>query len=389
MHRVLGPSRPLPALPRNQGLDVLRGLAILLVLLNHLAPYTIPGFVAPSGAAGFLYWHIKEFGTTGVDLFFVLSGFLISGLLFKELARSQRIDFPRFWLRRAFKILPSYLLLLLILWICGTTAWSARPWTHLLFLQNYLDNSTNGPTWSLAVEEHFYLVFPLSLLVLGATTLSRPLLFRGLLVASIIGITAMRSFHLTEVVKNNDFMLSHFRMDSLAMGVLARHLLHTSAWPARAIQSRPWVATLCVLGFLVPALFLFRMHPFMFSAGNGLLAIGYGILVLLAAQLAPSRNLAITAVARVGRWSYNIYLWHFFLLILPIPGYAFSQHALTRSLEPGMLRYSLQFLLFVLVALALGGLLTRWFEQPILDVRDRILPGTPRDRPSESEAMPR
>ena len=388
MHRVLGPSRPLPELPRNQGLDVLRGLAILLVLVSHLS-YSIPGFVAPSGAAGFLYWHIKDFGTTGVDLFFVLSGFLISGLLFKELVRRQRIDFPRFWLRRAFKILPSYLLLLLILWICATTTWSARPWTHLLFLQNYLDNSTNVPTWSLAVEEHFYLLFPLALLVLGATTLSRPLLFRGLLVAFIIGITAMRCFHLTEILNKNDLLLSHFRMDSLAMGVLARHLLHTGAWPARAIQSRPWVATLCVLGFLFPALFLFRMHPFMFSAGNGLLAIGYGILVLIAAQLAPSRNHAITAAARVGRWSYNIYLWHFFLLILPIPGYAFSQHALTRSLEPGVLRYSLQFLLSVLVALALGGLLTRWFEQPILDVRDKILPGTPRHRQPESEAIPR
>ena len=385
MHKSSGPSRTLPTLPRNQGLDVLRGVAILMVMVNHLEPNIVPGFLAPSGAAGFLYWHIKGFGTTGVDLFFVLSGFLISGLLFKELARTQRIDFPRFWLRRAFKIIPSYLLLLLVLHLCGTTAWAERPWTHLLFLHNYLDNSTNGPTWSLAVEEHFYLLLPLVLLILGTATLSRPVLFRILLVAFILGITAGRCVHQATGTSNNDFMLSHFRMDSLAMGVLARHLLHTSAWPTRAIQSRPWVATACALGLLAPALLLSRMHPLMFCVGYGFLALGYGVLVLLSAQRPPSANQAIMAVSMIGRWSYNIYLWHFFLLILPIPGYAFCQHALAGSLEPGVLRYSLQFLLFVLVSLAIGGLLTRWFEQPFLSLRDRVLPGSPRSRKAKPQ----
>ncbi|MEI7953754.1 MAG: acyltransferase [Verrucomicrobiota bacterium] len=381
MHSILGPPRrALPALPRSQGLDVLRGIAILLVICNHLEPRTIPGFVAPSGTAGFFYWHLKSFGNTGVDLFFVLSGFLISGLLFKELTRSQRIDFPRFWLRRAFKIFPSYLLLLLILWICSITSWSHRPWTHLLFVQNYLDNYTNGPTWSLAVEEHFYLLLPLVLLVLGGATFSRPILFRALLVAFILFITAGRCLHQAGVVSNNDFMLSHFRMDSLAMGVLARHLLHTHSWPARAIQARPWTATMCATGLLFPALVVSRIHPFMFCGGYGLLALGYGILVILAAQRDPIADRATVAVAMVGRWSYNIYLWDSFLLVLPIPGYAFCQYALVASLEPGLLRYTLQFLWFVLAALAIGGLLTRWFEQPFLHLRDRVLPWTSRDR---------
>src|SRR6187402_2383755 len=104
-------STALSPLKRNQGLDVLRGLAVLLVVFNHFEPATIPGMVLPSGMFGWAYWRVHGLGWSGVDCFFVLSGFLMSGLLFKELQETGKLRLGRFWTRRCFTILPSYVFL--------------------------------------------------------------------------------------------------------------------------------------------------------------------------------------------------------------------------------------------------------------------------------------
>lgn len=161
---------------RVRSLDILRGLAILMVLCNHVDFTVIDGVPGFSGKAGFIYWRIKQFGWSGVDLFFVLSGFLIGGLLLGEIERTGTVRVGRFWLRRGFKIWPSYLVLLAALAITGVTdfvdsssliAFVQTLGAHLFFLQNYLRENPNSPTWSLAVEEHFYLVLPLLLLALA------------------------------------------------------------------------------------------------------------------------------------------------------------------------------------------------------------------------------
>ena len=153
-------------------LDFLRGVAILLVLGAHM-PHA--GLEAGVPLAGLLrLWH--GFGGAGVDLFFVLSGFLVGGLLLAEIKRSGKADAKRFLIRRGFKIWPTYyvyLLALPLLQIWGgetrfvdAALWSLR--ANLLHLQNYwlsgsafstLPNyiSPRPHTWSLAVEEHFYL----------------------------------------------------------------------------------------------------------------------------------------------------------------------------------------------------------------------------------------
>ena len=109
--------------PRLKSLDILRGVAILLVFVNHLEPRISPAIAQLHGLAGFVFWHVKGFGWTGVDFFFVISGFLISGLLFDELDKTGRINWGRFWLRRGFKIWPSYFLLLLVLGLTGVTGY--------------------------------------------------------------------------------------------------------------------------------------------------------------------------------------------------------------------------------------------------------------------------
>jgi peptidoglycan/LPS O-acetylase OafA/YrhL len=141
---------------RNFNLDVLRGVAILLVVLHHLG---VPVF--------------RTGGWIGVDLFFVLSGFLISGLLFREWKETGTINIGRFYARRGFKIYPAFWALMAVTlavnyWTPGIPSFPVTGrsiMAELSFTQNYW-RAIWGQTWSLAVEEHFYLLLPLLLWLL-------------------------------------------------------------------------------------------------------------------------------------------------------------------------------------------------------------------------------
>src|ERR1700730_4300428 len=133
---------------RNKRLDVLRCIAVLLVMFNH-------GGIWPAAA---------QHGWIGVDLFFVLSGFLISGLLFSEYKARSSISFKRFFVRRGMKIYPAfYLFLFLTAVVYYLVFHRLSPPTHYLaevfFVQNYWPGVWDH-TWSLGVEEHFYILLP-------------------------------------------------------------------------------------------------------------------------------------------------------------------------------------------------------------------------------------
>ena len=150
-------------------LDFLRGCAALLVMGHH-------GFLEAAQAGFFklpayVWWRLAN---SGVDLFFVLSGFLIGGLLFREWKKSGNIDIKRFLIRRGFKIWPSYFFYVFfsIIYHSAAVTWGdpLRGLTYLLpnllHLQNYLITPITH-TWSLSVEEHFYLALPFVLLYIG------------------------------------------------------------------------------------------------------------------------------------------------------------------------------------------------------------------------------
>ena len=366
---------------------MLRGAALLLVFLNHIEPRTMPGFVSPTGLAGFLFWRIKTLGAGGVDLFFVLSGFLISGLLFKEIEDTGRLRLGRFWARRAFKIIPSYYFLLLVLALTHATTWLDLSSTgaalhsffvHSLFFQNYLANTINGPTWSLAVEEHFYLLLPLLLLFICRIAGIRPPSSRfiyclvPLLVLPLVFRTA-RS--LTHGIELNDFMETHFRFDGLLFGVLVQWLVRTQSRVVDFISRRK--AAFAVLsGLLVlPTAFWARAQPIMFTIGFTLDSIGFALLLILVATAKAGRwhqsRLALI-VAGVGTWSYNIYLWHFFLGDLHLPCFRPAQDWIAAHIHSSAGVALLQFLLFAGVSIGIGAFLTQLVEKPFLLLRDRI-----------------
>src|SRR6516165_8338287 len=147
---------------RNLQLDLLRCVAIMLVLIQHTVNFRNPRW--------WWDWTVIQGGWTGVDLFFVISGFLISGLLFSEFRKRGRINFARFAIRRALKLYPTLYVL-----VFGTTLWRLihagfhdvgwviKPALHdIFFVQSYFPG-TYGHFWSLAVEEHFYILLPLTL----------------------------------------------------------------------------------------------------------------------------------------------------------------------------------------------------------------------------------
>src|SRR5262249_9185957 len=146
---------------RQPGLDLLRALAIIVVVIYHAALF---GFKLPG--------RVDRFGWIGVDLFFVLSGYLIGGQLLALLARDQRINLGRFFTRRALRIMPAYFVVLAVYFLLPS--WREYPemsqplWKFLLSVQNIAlhGGTAFSHAWSLAVEDQFYLALPFILLFL-------------------------------------------------------------------------------------------------------------------------------------------------------------------------------------------------------------------------------
>ena len=376
---------------RSMSLDILRGVAVLLVVFHHVDTVSVPALPQLSGVSGFVFWKIKQLGWSGVDLFFILSGFLIGGLLLSEAEKYKSIDVARFLLRRGCKIWPSYLVLLAVLAVCDSTGWvrgdslveSAQSvLIHVLYLQNYLDVGVNGPTWSLAIEEHFYTF--LALLIAGLcffsvfTSTAKPLL-PCVLLLFIIAVVLLRIEHVFSVeFLRNDFMQTHFRLDSLLMGVLLQCIYRHHQQALRRFTQRYyyWIVLVACL-MIAPSMFYSRNHVLMFSIGFTLLYCGYALLVLLVVchgfgQFENSR--VANGIAGVGRSSYNIYLWHVFFPLLLAPVYQPLQVSLAGLPVVDEIIVSLQVLVYGSLSIVVGYIMTRVVEAPFLALRADYLP---------------
>ena len=306
-------------MPRHlPALDGLRGIAVLLVLWCHV-PLTTVGYPQWLGLAHFLVTP----GALGVEIFFVLSGFLITRILLAE----RRIGTPVRWflLRRAFRIFPIYYLLLLVLLPTrplGEIAWCAV-YLHNLDAILWAHPTPLAHTWSLCVEEHFYLLWPPLVAFAGAATAERVLwrfvLPLAMVGAVVVGYTVQHDYVLNAVQHG-----SPFRFLSLGAGCLL-------AFHERALVERVWLRVLLIVACLVTAaalypVLLFALVPY-WRGGPWLppqlelplwlpysVALGTGI-VLTAIGVRPTgwsplRILAWAPLRAVGRISYGLYLYH-------------------------------------------------------------------------------
>jgi len=212
---------------RVSSLDFLRSLAIVMVLLAH----TVLAYGAPSHLA------FLQLGGTGVDLFFVLSGWLLGRHLLKELQATNAIDLKRFWCRRWLRTLPAYLavLALTLLQYTLSNPQGRFPFQYLFFGQNYLEMPFLHVSWSLCVEEHFYLIVAPGILLVAR--------FRKLLIPTLLLVLAV-PFTCRQLGWFNSIEETHVRFDACATGVLlaAIHLHCPNWWKQMVRFSRPAMA---------------------------------------------------------------------------------------------------------------------------------------------------
>jgi peptidoglycan/LPS O-acetylase OafA/YrhL len=367
---------------RLRTLDGLRGIAILLVLVLH---FTMYGGPAPAAGLDLLVHRVAVAGWIGVDLFFVLSGFLITGILYD--AKGGEGYFRTFYLRRLLRIAPLYygaLAIFLVLlpavwpgheglaWLRGESLWY---WTYLLNFriaaEGWPDFGALGHFWSLAVEEQFYLFWPVAVFLLRR----RPLM--ALCAACMALAVATRLVLHLAGNPPAAFVLAPARLDALAAGAFLALLVRSPGGLSTAVRWARPAAAAGAAGLL--ALFLWKRglpseDPAVSVAGQALLALFFAAVLALALAARPEgrggRWLAAPVLVFFGRYSYGLYVVHHPLLFLKPEGLSFG-------LFPTVLGSSLPgWLLFVVagvaVSVALSLLSWHLLEKPFLDLKDRM-----------------
>ncbi len=337
---------------RNQSLDVLRCIAVLLVVGFHYPYYRLWGTL----------------GWIGVDLFFVLSGFLISGLLFQEYKKTGSIRFTRFLIRRGLKIYPAFYLLIGMAIVQSVLNHSAslrhQAFASAIFVQGYYQGPIHAMlshTWSIAVEEHFYLFLPLLFLMLIGIRQSQdpfaciPALFGFCFVICLL----FRWFTLPSLIPAS---MTHMRIDSLFAGVTLGYLYHYRRHLFDRLSGHYAlaVAFLCC----VPAAFIAQRQRWMQTLGLSALLLGFSFLVAWAVVRTPksaiSRTVTKTA-SKIGFYSYSIYLWHTLIV------YAFLDAK----------RSVWVFWAYLSTSVVVGIVMAHLVELPYLALRDKLFPASP------------
>jgi peptidoglycan/LPS O-acetylase OafA/YrhL len=292
-------------------LDGVRGLAILAVLaVNSLLPFFQGGFI-------------------GVDVFFVLSGFLITSLLMEEWSSTGTISLKRFYARRALRLLPALFVLLIACCLYGfffqsremaTATWREALWV-LFYFANWMltfehEVGSLDHAWSLSVEEQFYLLWPVLLLGLLRLRVKRDRILILLLLA-IASSFAWRAFlwsrgaHYLRLYYGTDT-----RADAVLIGCVIGMLFSTGGLRSSAASQRvsALLALLGVAFLLGVGMFVTHDSPFLYRSGFTLVALAAAGVIIETVGSRTSlatRILSASPLAWVGRISYSLYLWHY------------------------------------------------------------------------------
>ena len=359
---------------RDPGLDLLRSLAILLVVLYHMSLEPAPEVLR----------IVEQCGWMGVDLFFVLSGFLIGSQLFRPYLRQEKPSLWGFYLRRAFRVLPAFWVVLIVYVL--VPGFRERPnlpdvWRFLTFTQNL---GLEAPAafshaWSLCVEEHFYLFFPILVLwlmrkpslgkaiALAATVLVAGLMVRWMIWAHDLGPIADDS--------NNDrlfivrywgmiYFPTYARLDGLLVGVLLAGIrVFRPAWWSYAIARRGlvFVVASILLGLAVWSCWeIYSVSAVIW--GFPLIAFGFGLLVVAATGL----RVRVPGATVGATLAYSTYLTHKAVMHL-------DRVYLGNLLS---VNWFVSLAIYGLSSLIVASVLYLCLEGPFLRLRERIISPT-------------
>jgi peptidoglycan/LPS O-acetylase OafA/YrhL len=358
---------------------MLRAVAVLLVLGIHALgyPLALPFPQETWAPLAFLKERWLTGGWAGVDLFFVLSGFLISGLLFNEQIRHGRISYGRFFIRRGFKIYPAFYIMVLTRVLIYPFKWPAVL-CELFFIQNYgfaHGNALWNHTWSLAVEEHFYLGLPPLLILLARINRGAANPFRAIPVIAIalsVALLILRivTWNTLPFALGTHLFPTHLRIDGLFFGVFLSYFyhFHFDALAAWVRANRLWL-TLAGFVMVLPPFFTNIENVWLYTIGLTALYVGFGALLLVALICSKdqyeTKNPWIRFWAFVGSHSYSIYLWH-----MPVLFWGMGK------LMPQTWRthYWIDFAVAMTLCIAWGIVASVVIEFPMLRLRDRLFP---------------
>jgi peptidoglycan/LPS O-acetylase OafA/YrhL len=355
---------------RQPGLDLIRTIAIVLVLLRHAA---LSGLGLPMGYVGLSGWM-------GVDLFFVLSGYLIGSQFFQQYIRGKTPAVGSFYLRRAFRILPAYWAIL-GLYFCFPTLREDTSmqsfWRFVTFTENLFFDSGQHQTfahaWSLCVEEHFYLVFPLLVWAL----MRRPSWKKAVIVCLSILATgiALRAFawlhelrHLPDLT-NRYLELIYYptpmRLDGLMAGVLLAAIrCFRPGWWERLMDHPYKVLAAGTVG-LIGAIWLTRHRMSFEACVFGFPAISFSVALITAACVSPKcllGTLRVPGVRATAAITFSLYLCHMM-----------AWQAVKTYLPAWVAHRGVQsFVIFMTAAFLAATLLYLLVERPFLLLRDRL-----------------
>jgi peptidoglycan/LPS O-acetylase OafA/YrhL len=329
-------------------LDALRAIAVLLVLGCHVTWQPL--------------W--SRCGWTGVDLFFVLSGFLIAGLLFREYKSRTRLDIWRFLTRRAMKIYPAYYVLLIGTLVFDllrerAISWS-NIWPDLFFVQNYRPGLWEH-LWSIGTEEQFYLLLPLTFALLILKGRSSPFEQIPVLCMSVMCFCLLA--RIASVVCQTDarwFPGCIRGFDGIALGVAIAYLSEFRPEYLSAVCKKRTLLLTGSLLCLLPAIAYPQTHPVMGTVGLTLLYFGYAGLLIFFLRFVDGEGRVIRALAFVGSYSYTIYLFH-----MPVAYYLVPALQFDRNIVFGT---------YLAVSIVLGTVMAKLIEHPTLRARERLFP---------------
>jgi peptidoglycan/LPS O-acetylase OafA/YrhL len=327
---VTAPAKVQTALVHRPELDGIRGLAILLVIAQHI---NLPSTVLA--------------GMVGVNLFFALSGYLITGILLAEIRSTGKVDIKRFYERRIRRLVPGLVAIVIATGVLmaaqGKLVEYLGPAGVSLFYVSDIAKAAGydlgyvGHTWSLAMEEQFYLLWPAILLFLPR---------RFLVPAVLVGIAGAVALQVV-IVGWQDNVLAHFRPDVRADAILWGCLV--ALVPVRIPR---WAAAAAAIGLIVLSL------SFIWPYAIALSSVLSAVLVAGAAQVAAP--LSWRPLVRVGEISYGLYLWH------AIPVGLFMERTVAGDV--------VAMVAVVVITFALALISERWIEKPFRRPRSTVAP---------------
>ncbi len=355
---------------RQPGLDLLRAVAIIIVVIYHAG---IMGFPLPG--------RVHRFGWIGVDLFFVLSGYLIGGQLLAPLARGRHINLGRFFARRALRILPAYLVILAI--YIFLPWWREYPemtpwWKFIISVQNIgLHGGTAfSHAWSLAVEDQFYLLLPLILLFVNRWRRAAVIIPCVI----VLGGIALRTFLAWQNPATDSgvsfrgfqtwiYYPTWTRLDPLVFGVgLAAVEKFRPRWWNGLMNSAIWL-WLPGLALIVYALFIGEGEYLTITASVWqfpLIALGMATLLVSAlSPRLPFRRIAIPGAAFIASIAYSAYL------VQKLVIHFVAQFCASHNISPTSVSALIGVEVWVYVA---GFILFLLIERPFLRLRHRVAP---------------